>query len=49
MGGIILSIAGTIGGLILLYLLLSNPQGVLAIAQSSGGFVIAESKVLQGR
>lgn len=43
------SIAGGIGALIFLYLLVKNPQPVLAVLQSSGGFVMGESKILQGR
>lgn len=49
MWGVVLSIASGIGALILVYLLVSNPQGVVAIAQTSGGFITTESRVLQGR
>ena len=47
--GVALSIADTIGSLLLIYLLVSNPKGVTAIAQTTGGFITTESKILQGR
>ena len=49
MSGVVLSITATIAGLIFLYLLVSNPNAVVAIAQTTGGFVTTESRVLQGR
>lgn len=49
MSGVVLSVTATLASLILIYLLVSNPKGVVAIAQTTGGFVIGESKVLQGR
>lgn len=49
MSGVLLSVTATIASLILIYLLVSNPQGVVAIAQTTGGFVTTESKILQGR
>ena len=49
MAGTIISVASLIGGLILAYLLVSNPKGVLAIIQPTGAFVMGESKILQGR
>ncbi len=48
-GSFALSIAATIGSLILIYLLVSNPKGVTAVAQTTGGFITTESKILQGR
>lgn len=49
MAGIALSISATIASLILIYLLVSHPQSVVAIAQTTGGFITTESRVLQGR
>ena len=49
MSGVVLSVTATIASLILIYLLVSNPKGVVAIAQTTGGFVTTESKILQGR
>ena len=49
MWGVVLSISSGIGALILVYLLVSNPNAVVAIAQTTGGFVTTESRVLQGR
>lgn len=49
MSGIVLSISATIASLILIYLLVAHPQAVVAIAQTTGGFVTTESRVLQGR
>ncbi|HEY7975736.1 MAG TPA: hypothetical protein VID72_10360 [Ktedonobacterales bacterium] len=45
----ILTVVAMIGSLIFLYLLVSNPKGVTALAQTTGGFVTTESKILQGR
>ena len=36
-------------GLILVYLLISHGDAVVNILRSTGGFVTAESKILQGR
>lgn len=49
MWGGVLSITATIASLILIYLIVSNPNAVVAIAQTTGGFVTTESRVLQGR
>lgn len=49
MSGVVLSVTATIASLILIYLLVSNPSGVVAIAQTTGNFVTGESKILQGR
>ena len=49
MSGVVLSVTATIASLILIYLLVSNPKGVVAIAQTTGGFITTESKILQGR
>ncbi|HEY8324488.1 MAG TPA: hypothetical protein VIG77_08355 [Ktedonobacterales bacterium] len=49
MAGAALSVTATIASLILIYLLVSNPTGVTAIAQTTGGFITTESKILQGR
>ena len=49
MSGVVLSITATIASLILIYLLVSNPNAVVSIAQTTGGFVTTESRVLQGR
>lgn len=49
MAGAALSVTATIASLILIYLLVSNPAGVTAIAQTTGGFITTESKILQGR
>lgn len=49
MAGIALSVTATIASLILIYLLVSNPNGVTALVNSTGSFVTSESKILQGR
>lgn len=49
MSGVVLSVTATIASLILIYLLVSNPTGVVSIAQTTGGFITTESKILQGR
>ena len=49
MSGVVLSITATIAGLIFLYLLVSNPSAVVALGQTTGGFIISESRTLQGR
>ena len=48
-GPILVTVASGIGALILVYLLVSNPNGVIPALQTTGGFVISESKTLQGR
>ena len=49
MPGMIVTIASGIGALIVIYLLVAHPQGVVAIAGTTGNFVVNESKTLQGR
>ena len=49
MSGVVLSVAGTIASLILIYLLVAHPSAVVSIANSAGGFITSESKILQGR
>lgn len=49
MAGIALSVTATIASLILIYLLVSNPNGVTSILGTTSSFVTSESKILQGR
>ena len=46
MQGVVLSIVATIAGLIVLYNIIKNPNAVVAIAKTAGGFTLAETKAL---
>lgn len=49
MSGMVMTALSGIGALIVIYLLVAHPQAVVAIASTSGNFLVNESKTLQGR